>query len=95
MKTVLRSKYRNILVILLALLLIGSSVTALVQPEIRNFTLSAGGQSSGSGGWTLSGSFGQHDAGGTLSGGDFTLAGGFWGAGGESRYSVYIPLILK
>lgn len=46
-------------------------------PEIRWFTIDGGGGVSTSGGLTVSGTFGQPDA-GTLSGGGLTLSGGFW-----------------
>ncbi len=51
-----------------------------------------GGESNGSS-YTLVGTIGQPDA-GTLSGGGFTLAGGFWAAS-PSQYAVYLPLVLK
>jgi hypothetical protein len=43
-------------------------------------TIDAGGGISGGGGFQLSGAIGQHDAGpsGGMSGGSFTLIGGFW-----------------
>lgn len=41
-----------------------------------------GGRSSG-GSFTLSGTIGQHDAGGPMVGGDFSVAGGFWAARAE------------
>lgn len=44
-------------------------------------TIDGGGGTSTSGGFTLSGTIGQPDA-GTMSGGGFQLAGGFW-AGGD------------
>ncbi|MBI5387261.1 MAG: hypothetical protein HZA90_21550 [Verrucomicrobia bacterium] len=42
------------------------------------FTLDGGGGTSTNGGFTLTGTIGQPDA-GVLSGGGFTLQGGFWG----------------
>jgi hypothetical protein len=57
-----------------------------------------GGQSSG-GGYTLIGTSGQADAGALLSGGNYTLAGGFWGVGGLAQSpgggSIYLPIIFK
>ena len=44
-------------------------------------TIDGGGGTSSGGGFTVSGSIGQPDA-GAMSGGGLTLAGGFWGAGG-------------
>jgi len=46
--------------------------------EINRFTIDGGGEMfSSGGGFELSGTIGQPDA-GVLSGGNFTLAGGFW-----------------
>jgi len=45
-------------------------------------TIDGGGGTSAAGGFTLTGSIGQPDAGGPLIGGGFTLAGGFWSNGG-------------
>ena len=42
------------------------------------YKISGGGGSSSSGQYTLTGTIGQPDAGGTLSGGNFSLTGGFW-----------------
>jgi hypothetical protein len=42
--------------------------------------------------YTLSGTIGQPDA-GLMTGGSYTLAGGFWGL--ELLRMVYLPLILK
>ena len=45
------------------------------------------------------GTGGQADAGVLLSGGDFTLAGGFWGVGGLAQSPgggpIYLPIIFK
>ena len=42
------------------------------------FTIDGGGGTSTSGVYSVSGTLSQHDAGGTMSGGDFSLTGGFW-----------------
>lgn len=47
--------------------------------EIARHTIDGGGMMRTSGGpFELSGTIGQHDAGGVLTGGDFILTGGFW-----------------
>ncbi len=57
-------------------------------------TIDGGGATfSTGGGYSLGGTVGQPDA-GTLSGGPYTLAGGFWG-GGAAQYRVYLPLVLR
>lgn len=49
------------------------------QFEITSFTIDAGGISNASGdGFSLSGTIGQPDAGPTMTGGPFSLSGGFW-----------------
>jgi hypothetical protein len=45
------------------------------------------------GGYSLGGTMGQPDA-GAMSGGGYTLAGGFWG-GAVVEYKVYLPLVIK
>ncbi len=58
-------------------------------------TIDGGGVMNATGGvYTLVGTIGQPDAGATMTGGGFTLAGGFWG-GGASQYQVYLPVVLK
>src|SRR5213592_797678 len=66
---------KNLLSILAGALLL--SVLANAQYAIDWFTIDGGGGSSSSGSLTLSGTIGQPDA-GTLSGGNYTLQGGFW-----------------
>jgi hypothetical protein len=57
-------------------------------------TVDGGGYTwSEGGGYSLGGTIGQPDA-GVLSGGGYTLAGGFWG-GVATRYGIYLPLILR
>ena len=58
-------------------------------------TVDGGGATwSEGGGYSLGGTIGQPDA-GVLSGGGYTLAGGFWGGGAAARYGVYLPLVLR
>jgi hypothetical protein len=55
-----------------------------------------GGTQSSGGGYSLGGTAGQPDA-GLLTGGDYTLAGGFWpgGALAVPAYRVYLPLVAR
>jgi hypothetical protein len=57
-------------------------------------TIEGGGYmfSTGSG-YSLGGTMGQPDA-GVMSGGGYTLAGGFWG-GAVAQYKIYLPLVLR
>ena len=66
---------KNLLSVLAGALLL--PVLANAQYAIDWFTIDGGGGASSSGSLTLSGTIGQPDA-GTLSGGNYTLQGGFW-----------------
>jgi len=89
------------LIVLLALgLMVGGGVLAQTG---GNYDLSwhsidgGGGQATG-GGYTLNGTVGQADAGQALTGGTYSLTGGFWLGGANSSPSgikVYLPLVLK
>ena len=58
------------------------------------WTVDGGGvTSNASGGYALSGTAGQPDA-AVWSGGDYVLAGGFWG-GVAVAYRVYLPLVMR
>ena len=50
------------------------------------FKISGGGGTSTNGQYSVSGTIGQHDAGGPLTGGNFSLTGGFW-----ALYAVETP----
>lgn len=54
-----------------------------------------GGTLTGAGGYTLGGSAGQPEA-QALSGGGYTLYGGFWGGGWLPVWrSVYLPIVMR
>ena len=58
-------------------------------------TVDGGGATfSEGGGYALGGTIGQPDA-GVLTGGAYTLAGGFWGGGAAVEYPIYLPLVLR
>ena len=83
-----------LLVVLLSLL----ASVALAQTgdgyDLTWNTIDGGGYTfSEGGGYSLGGTIGQPDA-KVLSGGGYTLAGGFW-AGGAARYSIYLPLVVR
>jgi hypothetical protein len=86
-----------VLLTLTALLLLAS--VALAQSgggyDLSWSTVDGGGATwSEGGGYSLGGTIGQPDA-GVLSGGGYTLAGGFWPGGAAARYGVYLPLVLR
>jgi hypothetical protein len=56
-------------------------------------TIDGGGYTFSTGGdYTLGGTVGQPDA-GAVTGGVYTLLGGFWGS--AAQYRVYLPLVLR
>ncbi len=57
-------------------------------------TIDGGGGASAASGYALVGTAGQPDAGAVMSGGGYTLVGGFWG-GGASQYKVYLPVVIR
>jgi hypothetical protein len=57
------------------------------------WTVAGGGSTAGGGNFALSSTSGQSDA-GLLTGGDFTLHGGFWFAP-LLRPSLYLPVIVR
>jgi hypothetical protein len=93
---------RHILLFLLTgVLLLPLGLVALAQTgggyDLTWSTVDGGGYTfSTNGGYSLGGTAGQPDA-GVLTGGGYTLAGGFWrgGAVTGSMYEVYLPLVLR
>jgi hypothetical protein len=87
----------GILLTLVALLLLaGVAVHAQVGGgyELTWSTVDGGGATfSTSNGYSLGGTIGQPDA-GTMTGGEYTLAGGFW-SGAAAHYRIYLPLVLR
>jgi hypothetical protein len=62
--------------------------------DLTWWTVDGGGMMNVTGGaYTLGGTIGQPDA-GVLSGGGFSLNGGFW-VGGANQCKVYLPLVIK
>ena len=67
-------------------------VFALLAPAVHAqysidwFKVSGGGGTSTGGVYSVSGTIGQHDAGGPMTGGNFSLTGGFW-----ALYAVQTP----
>ena len=62
--------------------------------DLSWWTVDGGGNTFNTGGgYSLGGTSGQPDA-AVWSGGDYTLAGGFWG-GAVVEYHIYLPLVLK
>jgi hypothetical protein len=69
------------------LFLVGATVAHAQSYSIDWFKVSGGGGMNSTGGvYSVSGTIGQHDAGGPMTGGTFSLTGGFW-----ALYAVQIP----
>jgi hypothetical protein len=90
------TKLTKAALILLALTLTVSMALAQwsASYDLLWWTVDGGGGTTGGSGYTLSGTAGQSDA-GVLTGGGYTLAGGFWGGTGPAAYDVYLPLVLR
>ena len=90
---------KTLVALTLALCLILLASVALAQPlafNLATWTVDSGGRRSEGPGYILSGSIGQPDA-GSLSGGVYTLSGGFWGGGvlAPPTWRVCLPLTVK
>ena len=89
---------RVLIMALVLLFLLASSVLALAQADgfsLPWYTIDGGAASSQGGGFELSGTIGQPDA-GALYGGEFTLAGGFGGSvPPREKQQLYLPIIRR
>ena len=78
---------KNILNIFFVAAALLSSASVNAQPfSIDWYTIDGGGGTSTGGVYSISGTIGQHDAGGPMTGGNFSLTGGFW-----ALYAVQTP----
>ena len=64
--------------VLVALSLVVGSLLHAQSYSIDWFKVAGGGGTSAGGAYQVSGTIGQHDAGGSMTGGNFSLTGGFW-----------------
>jgi len=71
---------KTLLIPMLAGVALAFSVNSLCAQSysIDWYKISGGGGTSSNGQYTVSGTIGQHDAGGPMTGGNFSLTGGFW-----------------
>lgn len=93
-------RYRNLIAVigLVLALSVGASL-ALAQSggsyDLTWNTVDGGGATFSTGGsYSLGGTIGQAEA-GELSGGSYTLVGGFWGSVAATVFGIYLPLIMK
>jgi hypothetical protein len=81
----------------LALLLVASAALAQTGNgyDLSWSTVDGGGGESSGGSYTLMGTAGQPDAGPLLSGGGYTLTGGFWPGAMSGGGKIHLPVILR
>ena len=93
----MRKRHIVALVLVTLFVLVGVGMT-LASPgssyEISWWTVDDGGGTSSGSNYALSGTIGQPDA-GALSGGDYTVMGGFWVQRFEASYRIYLPVVLR
>ena len=78
-----------------ALMLAFATAAAPDGPETDWFTVDGGGALVTAGELSLAGTIGQPDA-GLLTGGEYSLRGGFWGGGAlATDYAIYLPLVMR
>ena len=89
--------YRRFTLVLLVAAILGAGA-ALAQTgggyDLTWSTIDDGGGGSAGGGYQLNGTLGQPDVGAALSGGAYSLTGGFW-AGASLGWSVNLPHIRR
>ena len=83
------------LLLAIMVLVVASAALALGGENISRWVVAGGGGQSIGGGYALNGTLGQPEAGPTMSGGDYTLSGGFWGGAATTVPYIYLPLIQR
>jgi hypothetical protein len=84
------------LALLSVLLVVGIALAAAdAGYDIPWWTVDSGGGDSNGTGYSLSGTIGQADADGQLSGGNYRLQGGYWVGAGGVQYDIYLPQVLR
>ena len=88
--------------LLLAITVLGLASAALTlgTENISRWAVAGGGGQSAGSGYALNGTLGQPEAGPAMSGGDYTLSGGFWRSGITALpvtggNTIYMPIIGK
>ena len=86
----MRSRWIEVVLVLSSAALVALASTASAQLTIPSYTVDCGGGRSTGASFAVMGTAGQSDA-GRLSGGSFTISGGFWGGGGGGTSAVGDP----
>ena len=94
-------KFRIVVCLLAIVLAAAGNSHAVAQSggpcELTWDTLDSSGSATG-GPYALDATVGQPEA-GEISGGDYTLGGGFWGGGAivnaADKYKVYLPVVIR
>jgi hypothetical protein len=83
-------------VLICGLLVAGAAWASTAGYDLAWWTVDGGGQTfSSGGGYTLGSTAGQPDP-GLLTGGGYTVGGGFWGGGAAAvTHGIYLPLVLQ
>lgn len=85
------------LILLLAALSVGGAALAQTSPNfnLEWHVVAGGAQSVGSANYVVHSTIGQALGASSPSSANFRLGGGFWGIGGPSYSTIYLPLVLK
>jgi len=78
---------------ILGIVLVASAIAAVAQNSIDWSTIDGGGGTSAGGDYTFSGTIGQPDAGGPMTGGNYSLAGGFWAIAIQMPGAPYLTIV--
>jgi hypothetical protein len=84
-----------LLALLLALLTPGVQAQSGDGYDLTWWTVDGGGDALEADGLALMGTVGQPDTGPALTGGGFTLTGGFWPGSLALSHHVYLPMVLR
>ena len=81
---------------LLPIILVSAVLAAPQAFDLSWWTVDGGGGTSSSGDFALSGTIGQPDTSPLMSGGDFTIVGGYWGGGALlAQNQLYLPIVTR
>ena len=83
------------LLLAVTILVVASAALAVGGENISRWAVAGGGGQSAGGSYALNGTLGQTEAGPNMSGGDYTLSGGFWGGVASTVPYIYLPLIQR